>query len=852
MRLGQLAAGASLALLAGPAAAAPHPAPVRQAPGAPAARAPDLALLPARVTLTGRESSQRLLVERRRAGVLAGDLSAKARFQSSNPRVATVDAAGVVRAVGDGRARVTATVGGASAAAAVEVRGTRVPLTWSFRNQVLPLMTKAACNSGACHGATAGKGGFKLTLRGYDPAADHAALTRQAWGRRIALADPARSLALRKATMAVAHGGGVRFTRGSPDYRIFAAWIAAGAPPPRADDPRVTGLEILPRAATLAPGATQQVLVRARYSDGRSEDVTRWVKWGTNDSTVATVDDAGRVKVQGRGEAAITVWYQSRVGFATVSVPYRAAPASLATAERRNFIDNLILKKLATLGLPPSGAAADATFVRRAYLDAAGILPTPEDVAAYVAARAAEGEGTQAPPTPMPRAGVGGASSRTPGSTARERLIDSLLARPEFVDYWTYKWSDLLLVSTRKLSPTAMWAFHNWIRQAVAENRPWDRFARDVVTATGSNVENGAASYFVLHKNPIELTETTAQAFLGMSLTCARCHNHPLEKWTQNQYYEMANLFARVALKNGDGRGETLVLVTDTGNIEHPRLGVPLPPRPLDATALALDAPGDRRRHLADWLTAPANPYFSRALVNRVWRNFMGRGLVEAEDDLRLTNPPANEELLAALARDFANNGFDVRRLIRQIMLSAAYGRSSDPVAGNEADQKYYSRYLVRRLPAEVLLDAISQAAGVPTEFPGYPKGTRALELPDSQVASFFLSAFGRPERIQTCSCERTEGTTTEQALHLSNGDTINQKLRAKDGTIDRLLAEKRPDEQLLDRAFQLVFGRSALPAEQARILPLLAAAPEGEARHEAVEDLFWSLLTSKEFLFNH
>jgi hypothetical protein len=414
---------------------------------------------------------------------------------------------------------------------------------------------------------------------------------------------------------------------------------------------------------------------------------------------------------------------------------------------------------------------------------------------------------------------------------ARERLIDALLQRPEFVDYWTYRWSDLLLVSTRKLSPTAMWAFHQWIRQSVAENRPWDRFARELVTATGSNIENGAASYFVLHKNAIDLTETTSQAFLGMSLTCARCHNHPLEKWTQSQYYEMANLFARVALKNGDGRGETLVLATDTGDVEHPRLGVPLPPRPLEGKAIPLDQPGDRRRHLAGWLTSPENPYFARALVNRVWRNFMGRGLVEAEDDLRLTNPPSNPELLDALARDFAANGFDVRRLIRQIMLSATYGRSADPVAGNEVDKQHYSRYLVRRLPAEVLLDAISQVAGVPTDFPGYPKGTRALELPDSEVASVFLAAFGRPERVQTCSCEREQATTVDQALHLSNGDTINQKLRAKDGAVERLLAGKPGDEALLERAVQLAFGRSPTPGERARMLPILAAAPDGAAR---------------------
>jgi Protein of unknown function (DUF1553)/Protein of unknown function (DUF1549) len=707
---------------------------------------------------------------------------------------------------------------------------------WSFRNHVLPVLTKAGCNSGACHGASAGKGGLKLTLRGYDPAADYATLTRQALGRRIVKTEPGRSLILLKPTMQVPHGGGERFKRDSLEYRVLAEWIADGTPPPQPTDPTLRELEVQPAAVTAATGQTESIRVRAHFSDGHTEDVTRWVKYGTSDAGVATVGDDGTVKVQGSGEAAITVWYLSRVAFARVSSPFPDPPPAerFAQAPRRGFIDEIVLKKLQTLGIPRSGVCSDSEFIRRAFLDATGVLPTPAEVQRFLA---------------------------DPSPEKRAKLIDALLARPEFVDYWTYKWSDLLLVSSRKISPRAVRTFSNWVRGAVASNLPWDRFARELVTARGSTLENGAANYFVLHKDPISLTETTSQAFLGMSITCARCHNHPLEKWTQNDYYRMANLFARVTLKNGDQPGEALVLAANSGNINHPRTGRPLAPRPLDGPEMPLDAPGDRREHLAAWLTSPENPYFSRAIVNRVWRNFMGRGLVEAEDDLRLTNPPSNEELLSAVARDFASQGFDVRRLIRTIMNSATYQLSSTPEPGNAADTKFYSHYLVRRLPAEVILDAISQVTSVPQEFPGYPKGTRALQLPDSQVASYFLTAFGRPERVQTCACERQQEPSIPQALHLSNGDTINQKLRAPGGTIDRFLEEGLSDEQLLEQLTLAALSRRPTEAERARVLPILAQAPlpqnpadkaARDARRQAIEDLFWATLTGKEFLFNH
>jgi hypothetical protein len=820
MRLG-IVALSTLSVLAGA-------VPALAAAEKPATSPGSLTLLPPSVVLEGRSAFQRLVVERIETGAYRGDLTPRARLVSSNPKVATVDAQGVVRPVADGTATITAIVGGQRTTAAVRVQGTRKPSRWSFSNHVQPVLTKTGCNSGACHGASAGKGGLKLTLRGYDPAADHAVLTRQALGRRVVPTEPAQSLLLQKPVMAIPHGGGARFKPQSREYRVVEEWIASGSPAPSADDARMTRLEVFPKAALLSPAQEQQIVVRAVFSDGHSEDVTRWVKYGTSDDGVAGVDDEGRVTVKGHGEAAITLWYLNQVAFTRITSPYQApvSPTVYTGAERHNFIDGLVLKKLQALRIPPSPRSSDTQFVRRAYLDTAGVLPSPEEVERFVA---------------------------DPAPDKRARLVEALLKRPEYVDYWTYKWSDLLLVSSRKLPAKGMWAFHDWIRQGVAENKPWNRFVTELITATGSTVRNGAANYYVLHKDPIDLTETTSQAFLGMSITCARCHNHPLEKWTQNDYYGMANLFGRVRLKNGDLAGETLVFAAESGDVNHPRSGVPLPPKPLDAPAMPLHAPDDRRIQLANWLTASENPYFARAIVNRVWRNFMGRGLVEAEDDLRLTNPPSNEELLNAVARDFTDHGFDLQHLIRTIMASAAYQRSSEPVRGNAEDERFYSRYIPRRLPAEVMLDAISQVTGAPTAFPGFAPGTRAMQLPDSQVASYFLTAFGRPDRVQTCSCERQQEPNVVQALHLSNGDTINGKLRATGGTAERLARQSLSDHEVIERIYLLALSRKPSAAEGARVRAGLGVLPADlTARREAIEDLLSAVLTSKEFLFNH
>jgi hypothetical protein len=585
----------------------------------------------------------------------------------------------------------------------------------------------------------------------------------------------------------------------------------------------------------LQPGAAQQLVVRAKYSDGRVEDVTRWVKYSSSNEGAASVDDYGHVKMNGPGEAAITLWYSSRVLYARVTSPYpnQVDPSVYTTFKRSNYIDDFVIEKLRKLNIAPSKPADDATFVRRAYLDAAGVLPSAETVENFL-------------------------NDKSPDK--RKALIDQLTNTDEFVDYWAYKWSDLLLVSSRKLQSTAMWAFYDWIRESVKENRPWNQFAREIFTGTGSTRQDGALNYYVLHKDPIDLTETSTEAFLGQRVTCARCHNHPLEKWTQVQYYELVNLFARVGIKNGSAPGDNVIFAKTSGDVMHPRLLKPLPPTPLDGKPIPLDSPIDRRIVFAKWMTSPDNPYFARSLVNRVWANFMGRGLVNPVDDLRTTNPASNEELFSALTADFVKHGYDVKRLIRTIMNSSVYQLSAEANPTNQDDNVFYSKYIIKRLPAEVILDAYSQVTGVPSKFNGYPLGTRAMQLPDTQVKSEFLTIFGRPARQICDASERSSDATIAQALHVINGDTLNKKLSAPDGYVSLFLKLGLSDSRILDHVYLTAFSRYPSQQERTALLAdiegarLKHGASEAmlQSRRQAWEDVLWALLTSKEFLFNH
>lgn len=792
-----------------------------------------LSIYPEKVTLNSSESRQQLLAQALVDG-RGEDWTRQAQWTSSNAAVAEVDAAGMLVPKGDGDVIVTAKFGDTTASLKVKVDGYAKPFAWAFREHVVPVLSKRGCNQGACHGALAGKNGFKLTLRGYDPEVDYDVLTRQSQGRRIVLADPDKSLLLQKASFATPHGGGRLLKKDSFEYRVIREWIEQGAPAPTSADVEVVDLEVFPKSAILKPGAEQQLVVRAKYGDGRMEDVTRWAKYSSNDEGVAQVDDGtGRVKMLGNGEAAITVWYSSKVLYTRLAVPFTNAadPAVYSKIPRRNYIDELVMAKLKGLGIEPSPVASDEMFVRRVFLDAAGVLPTPEEVENFLA-------------------------DKSPNK--RERLIEAVLNKEEFTDYWAYKWSDLMLVSSRKLGAVGMQSFYNWIRESVKQNKPWNQFATEILTSSGNTRLNGALNYFVLHKDPIDLTENVTQAFLGQRLTCARCHNHPLEKWTQKQYYQMANLFARVGLKNGNTMGETVVFARTSGDVNHPRLLKPLNPTPLDGDEMNLDSTDDRRAHFAKWLTSPKNQFFARNLVNRVWGSIMGRGLTDPIDDVRATNPASNAELFDALVADFTKD-FDVKRLIRTILNSSTYQLSSEPNVSNQSDGKYYSHYILKRLPAEVLLDAMSQVTGVPTAFDGFAAGTRAMQLPDVQIKSEFLNVFGRPKRVICDAGERSSDPSIAQALHVINGDTLNRKLIAPNGVVSLFQKLGLSDGRMIEQVYLSAFGRFPSESEKQRSVELLKVArlEKGtteamlQSRRQGAEDLLWALLTSKEFLFN-
>ena len=796
-----------------------------------------IALLPDQIVLSTPESRQTLVVQSRDAGQF-GKQVADAALASSDESIVRIED-GVAIPVANGKATVTATAGDQTATAEVTVTGLGEPFTWSFRNHVESVLSKQGCNAGACHGARAGQKGFRLTLFGFDVDADYTYLTRQAIGRRIVPTDPGRSLILTKPTGLLPHKGGVKLDPSSLEYRVLSQWIAAGAPGPKDDDPQIVRVEVLPQYTAQSVGNTQQLVVLAHFSDGHVEDATRWAKYTAVSSTVTSVDERGKVTITGPGEGAIKVWYLNYSAMAYMTVPYENAvpPETFAQLPRRNFLDDEVNAKLAALRLPASPPCDDATFLRRAYLDTIGTLPTIEEARAFLADASPD---------------------------KRDKLIDHLLHRPEFVDYWAYKWSDLLLLSSARLRPKALTAYYDWVRKSVAENKPWDQFVREIVTASGSTYDNGAANFYALHQDPESMAETVSQAFLGLSINCAKCHNHPLEKWTNDQYYGFANLFSRVRGKGWGGyplSGDGLrIIYSDTqGELIQPSRGTPQPPRPLDGQAIPFEDTADRRMAMADWLTSPDNPYFTRSIVNRVWANFFGVGLVEEVDDMRLTNPASNEKLLDAAARYLVEQKYDLKELMRAILQSAAYQRDSQPVPENQADERFYSRYYPRRMKAEVILDAVSQVTDVPTEFHYLnaegKKGEkapakRAQSLPDVYTDSYFLDTFGQPDRLITCDCERSDEPSMTQVLHILNGDTLNQKLAAAGSAPEKSAVEPSAEKIVQDLYLSAL---SRLPDDEERQrLALEISGAKPEEKRLVIEDLYWSVLSSREFLFNH
>jgi hypothetical protein len=684
--------------------------------------------------------------------------------------------------------------------------------TLDFSTRVLPVLTKLGCNSGTCHGAAVGQGGFKLSLLGYDPQADYESILRQYEGRRVNLAAPDESLLIRKPTMQTPHGGGLRFAHGSAPHQILRSWIAAGAPF-GSERRHIVRIEVSPTDRLLpTPGQTQQLRVTALYSLGAPEDVTGLALYSSNDDAVATVTPAGKVTVHERGLTAVMVRYLGQV--AAVRIGSRFSPANVSVPVTTNFIDRPLFAELSRLGLPPSPLAGDAEFLRRVFLDLTGTLPAPAEVRGFL--------------------------REPPGPKKRQRVIEELLGRPEFVDLWTLRLADTLLINSKRMGEGPARAYQAWLREQVARNTPFDQVVRTLLTAQGDLVQNGAANFSRVATDPRDVGEFVSRTLLGVRVQCARCHHHPFDHWTQDDYYGLAAFFTQA---RDDG---SRLVVGKGGEVQDPRTGRDVPPRFLDGRG-APAAIGDRRAALAAWLTSPRQRMLATATVNRVWKHLMGRGIIEPVDDVRVTNPPSQPALLQVLADDFVASHYDMRHMIRSIVSSRAYQLSSRTNRVNRRDERFFSHAYVKPLAAQVLADAIAQATGVPEQFPDQPAGTRATQLTDAQVPSYTLDVLGRCRRETSCDTPAQYGGGLPQALDLINGPAVNGKLRG--GVVDRLLSEGRETGTVIEELYLRTLNRFPVARERSYWQKLLTA---GSERRQGVEDLLWALLNSREFSFNH
>jgi len=788
----------------------------------PTAALKTLVVFPAEVDLNGPRDAQRLVVLGEYADGRKWDLTRAAQF-SATANV-SVDAAGLVRGTGDGQGKVTITVGGQTAEVPVKVAGAKRDVPVSFAREIEPVLTKYGCNSGACHGAQHGRGGFKLSLLGFDPLFDYAEIVQSAKGRRVVVSDPERSILLQKPALVMDHGGGEKLKLHSREYELIRQWLGDGAPAALASEAHVTRLEVFPPRRVLTPGEQQQLMVRAAWSDGKTEDVTATAQYDSLNDAVAAITPTGLATAKERGETHVMVRFAGQATVMQLSLPYATPPAAEFTAN--NYIDEKLRAKWQDVGLTPSALCSDDDFFRRIHLDAIGTLPAIADVRAFLADQAPD---------------------------KRAKAIDKVLNRPEFVDFWALKWGDLLRIDRDQLQDKGMWSFANWVRAALRDGKPVDEFVRDIITAEGSTYSEGPANFYRIGRSASDWSETVTQVFLGIRLQCAKCHHHPFEKWSQDDYYGMASFFSRVGSKNSQEFGlfgrETVIYIQPTGEVNHPRKGGVVKPHPLDGPVM--DDPFDRRRKLAEWLTAKENPFFARNIANRFWAYLMGRGLVEPIDDMRATNPPSNPDLLDALAKDLADSKFDLKQLLRSIMNSRGYQLSSAVTPGNAADAAnvHYTRFTVKRLTAEQLADGLDYVTGTREKYQGLPLGTRAIQLPDTKVRSFLMDVFGRPARAITCECERTAQPNIAQALHLLNGDFLNKKIEAPTGRIETLFKEKKPIPDMIEELYLVTVARPPRAEELARAQDGIRAAPTPK---EGVQDLLWVLLNSREFLFNH
>jgi hypothetical protein len=781
-----------------------------------------IAVEPASVRLVGPKGTYTLLVQGKTADGKVVDLTRAARFDSKDSKTAQVSSAGILHGVADGVTEITIEAKGHRQLVRVEVVDAAKPRVFHFENDIEPILSRFGCNAAGCHGSAEGQNGFKLSVFGFDPRADFSALVKEGRGRRVLHEAPEASLLLAKPAGLVPHGGGVRIPRGTPEYETLRQWIAAGTPMGDPNTPHVLGIRIEPKQRLLAMKGQQQLRVIARYSDGKEVDVTAHAKFQANQEGIASVAVDGLVSAgEVPGEVAVMASYLGTVDTFRARIPRPGKIEPYPAFPANNFIDGHVLARLKDLNIAPSDVADDAEYLRRVYLDVIGTLPTPAEARQFFADKRPD---------------------------RRARLVDDLLDRPEYADYWALQWADALRVDRQALGYKRAYGMYRWIRDCIARNKPFDQFARELLTAEGPLDENGPAAFYKVTNKAGEKASSLVQILLGVRIACAECHHHPFDRWAQSDYYGMQGFFDPLTLK-ASARGEVLVAAGNP-DTRNPRTGDIVPTHALDAPPLAKDLTGDRRLRLAEWMTSPQNPWFARNLANRTWAHFFGRGLIEPVDDVRDTNPPSNPELLDALAKNLVESRFDLRQLIRAITASRTYQLSSKPNATNAKDVSSFSRSYFRRIDAEVLLDMVSQTTGRPERFDGAPPGTRAIQLWDSKVNHYFLKLFGRPQRLSACECERIHEPSVAQVLHLLNAPEIHAKLVHERGTVAKLVQAKRDDGELVDELYLTCYSRLPSDAERRVALEHLRRVPM--QRRQAAEDLVWGLMNTVEFVFSH
>ena len=787
----------------------------------PAVDGSTLRISPSHVILERPDATQQIVIDREQEGGRRSDITRDVTFHVDPPHIAVVDDRGLVHPRANGEGTIVFQSNGVRESFPISVRRLQNPLPVSFRLEVIPILTKAGCNSGGCHGKAEGQNGFKLSIFGFDPRADHEALVMEGRGRRISPGTPSQSLLIQKASARTPHGGGEKIKPGSYRENRLLRWITEGA---RFDSSEVAstevvGIEVEPQQQVLLGGETQQIRVTTIDAGGNRRCVTNESEYESNAPVIADVDPRGLIQ-GGRipGEAAILVRHLGHVASCRVTLP--RPEVTFPRPPENNFVDALVWDKLERLGIEPSGLCDDATFLRRVYLDTTGTLPTPQQARKFLS---------------------------DPAGDKRATLIDELLNRSEHADFWTMKWLDILRADQLRISPQGAVAMQRWLRRVFSENRPFDEMATDLLTVQGNTSEEGPGSFYKILNKPDEAARSVSQLLLGVRIECAQCHHHPSERWSQADYTGLAGFFTGLKLKPLPG-GEQAVISFGGKDLPHPRTGKPVPTHALGAAPANFSEVSDRRRVLADWLTSEDNSFFARAIANRLWAHYAGRGLIEPIDDIRETNPATNDALMQALTRHMRSVRYDLRAFTRTLLNSRVYQLSSETLPSNEDDQQNFSHFRPKSLQAEVLLDAICQSTGVAESFNGWPEGYRAIQVWDNRMPSYFFRIFGRPVRASVCECERSSEPSIAQALHLLNAPEIFKKISSRHGRAQQLADSEKSQSEVIDELYLCTLAR--FPANDERELMLQAFSFLD--RRSAIEDILWALLNSKEFLFNH